>query len=72
MIANRAVQLEGMLAGVPASEKALDLIESLTAVVGSRAESFGAICQQYYNLRSSGLGREEALSDLKQRYGGRT
>lgn len=73
MIANRAVQLEGMLAARGGTEQAPDLIELLAQVVDgvSAAEGFGAVCQHYYNLRSSGLGQDETLTDLKRRYGAR-
>lgn len=73
MVANRAVQLEGMLADLGSTEQAADLIEHLVQVVdGSDAgQGFGAICQHYYNLRASGLGQEQTLADLKRRYGAR-
>lgn len=73
MIANRAVQLEEMLAEIDLAEPAPALIEALLHVVDAepRAESFGSLCQHYYNLRSAGLGRDEALADLKRRHGER-
>lgn len=73
MIANRAVQLEEMLAESGLAEPATSLIKALLHVVEGepRAESFGALCQHYYNLRSAGLGRDEALADLKRRHGAR-
>lgn len=73
MIANRAVQLEGMLAELGGTEQAPELIEILARVIdGSDArEGFGAVCQHYYNLRASGLGQDQTLTDLKRRYGAR-
>jgi hypothetical protein len=73
MIANRAVQLEGMLAEVGLTEPAVQLIEALSIIAPDehKAESFGAVCQHYFNLRLAGLGRDEALADLKRRYGAR-
>jgi hypothetical protein len=67
MIANRAVQLEEMLASTGIEESAPDLIESLTAVsdVQSQREGFGAMCQQYFYLRKQGMNREAALKQLK-------
>lgn len=67
MIANRAVQLEEMLAEKSMSESAPQIIEELSAIPGDTryVESFGALCQQYYNLRLQGLARTEALKLLK-------
>lgn len=71
MIANRAVQLETMLAPRDASESAVQLIGRITGVVHEegRAEGFGALGQQYYNLRKAGLSEQEAINDLTKRYG---
>lgn len=67
MIANRAVQLEGMLAEKGIPETAPQIIEGLSSVPGDKryVESFGALCQQYFNLRMQGLQRHEALKLLK-------
>jgi hypothetical protein len=67
MIANRAVQLEEMLAEKNMPEAAPRIIEELSAIPGDTryVESFGALCQQYYNLRLQGLERAEALKLLK-------
>ena len=68
MIANRAVQLEAMLSEKRIAEKAPRLIVSLSQVPGERryVESFGALTQQYYNLRMEGFSRAEALEALKR------
>jgi hypothetical protein len=68
MIANRAVQLEAMLSEKRIAEKAPRLIVSLSQVPGERryVESFGALTQQYYNLRLEGFSRAEALEALKR------
>jgi hypothetical protein len=67
MIANRAVQLEEMLMQKKLLEPAVQLIARLSRVPGETpyVESFGAICQQYFNLRMQGLDQEEALNVLK-------
>lgn len=67
MIANRAVQLEEMLAEKGIPETAPQIIEGLSGVAGDvrYVESFGALCQQYYNLRLQGLQRKDALQLLK-------
>jgi hypothetical protein len=71
MIANRAVQLETMLNPEDASESAAQLVGRITDVVHEtgRAEGFGALGQQYYNLRKAGLSGQEAIDDLTRRYG---
>jgi hypothetical protein len=67
MIANRAVQLEEMLAEKSMPESAPQLIIVLSSVPGDTryVESFGALCQQYFNLRTQGLERKEALALLR-------
>lgn len=71
MIANRAAQLEAMLADKGHREDALELIETLMrAAPGSRPTGgFGQICQYYFNLRAQGLDRAHALAALSERYG---
>lgn len=68
MIANRAVQLEEMLAERGIDESATDLIETLMPL-GSAAgprEGFGTVVQHYFNLRKQGLDRGAALSRLER------
>lgn len=67
MIANRAVQLEEMLAGAGIAESAPELIVSLSSAVSdSRPNAgFGSLCQYYFNLRKQGLDREAALKQLR-------
>lgn len=74
MIANRAVQLEGMLKDVGISEPAADILSDLTTVAGEvgQTEGFGALSQHYFNLRTNNIGRGEALAVLKSRYGRRS
>jgi hypothetical protein len=70
MIANRAVQLEAMLASAGISESAPELIVSLSEISEERPrEGFGSLCQHYFNLRKQGLDREAALAQLKSRSG---
>lgn len=73
MIANRSVQLEAMLHDLGHQQDAIDLIEKLTSAIGEtgQTEGFGAISQHYYIMRKSGLTAEQALEDLKRRYGPR-
>lgn len=72
MIANRAVQLETMLAPMGAdNESALMLLQRLTVAVGlqTRVEGFGAVGQHYFNLRKSGLSSAAAASEIEKHYG---
>lgn len=73
MIANRSVQLEVMLQDIDKGQAAIELIEQLTSVIGEtgQTEGFGAISQHYYTMRKNGLTSEQALDDLKRRYGPR-
>lgn len=73
MIANRAVQLEAMLDPTDGRETAVWLVTELAEVVTEpgRIEGFGALGQQYYNLRKAGLSEGDALQDLSRRYGSR-
>ena len=68
MIANRAVQLEGMLKEESIEERAPRVIVTLSQVPGQvrSVESFAALTQQYFNLRTEGLGRGQAIDALKQ------
>jgi hypothetical protein len=67
MVANRAVQLEDMLEEKHISEPAPQLIALFSDVAGEarNVESFGAFCQQYFNLRMQGLDQKQALQVLK-------
>lgn len=71
MIANRAVQLEGMLREKDIPERAPQLIAVLSEVPGEAryVESFASLTQQYYNLRMEGLGRAQAVDVLRQQTG---
>jgi len=73
MIANRAVQLEEMLEPTNGRESAIWLVNQLTYIVPvpGRIEGFGAIGQQYYNMRKAGFSEQDALQDLSRRYGSR-
>ncbi len=73
MIANRSAQLETMLKGIGHEETAISLIPKLTTAIGEtgQTEGFGAISQHYYTMRKSGLTSEEAVADLRARYGPR-
>ena len=68
MIANRAVQLEEMLAKEGIAEPAPELVSVLTSAAESALplEGFGAMCQHYFYLRKQGLDRDAALDQLKR------
>ena len=66
VIANRTVQLETMLAeqGIDESARAL-LTGFLSAEPADAARrDYGALCQHYFNLRSTGVDRSTALAVL--------
>lgn len=67
MIANRAVQLEGMLQEKQIAERAPEIIDTLCEVQlsGRSVESFSSLTQQYYNLRMEGLDRGQAILALR-------
>lgn len=73
MIANRAVQLEHMLREIGVQENATSILTDLTRVAGEvgQTEGFGALSQQYFNIRASRIEREPALAELRARYGRR-
>lgn len=64
MIANRAVQLQTMLAEEGIDEDAVSLLRLLARLPPANRVSFSADCQHYYNLRVQGLDREQALARL--------
>ena len=66
MIANRTVQLEGMLREIGVRESAQDILHAFMplAAKGSR-RGYGDLCQHYYNLRAQGTGRGAALASLR-------
>jgi hypothetical protein len=68
MIANRAVQLETMLKEKGIDESAPRIIVSLSQIPGQSryVESFGALTQQYFNLRMEGASRGQAIERLRQ------
>jgi hypothetical protein len=70
MLANRAGQLGDMLAEIGAVEDEAELIESLARIsaVTPNKQTFGDLCQHYFNLRKQGATRESALADLLERY----
>ena len=73
MIANRTVQLEGMLAANGHNDPAVEILSDLAEVPGEvgQTEGFGAIGQHYVNLRTEGRSKEDALAKLKRLYGKR-
>lgn len=67
MIANRAVQLQGMLREIGIEESVREIIADFAplAARGSRS-GFSDLCQHYFNLRSQGASREAALARLRR------
>ena len=68
MIANRTAQVARMVTGVPDPET---LVSGLTAVAAptGRRQLYGALCQQYVNLRTAGAEHRTALDRLRESYG---
>ncbi|WP_018267734.1 hypothetical protein [Methylosinus sp. LW4] len=70
MLANRAAQLGDMLSEIGAAEDEAESIESLAGVAAATGskQTFGDLCQHYFNLRKQGATRDAALADLLERY----
>jgi hypothetical protein len=70
MLANRAGQLADMLAEIGAAEDEAELIENLARIsaVTPNKQTFGDLCQHYFNLRKQGATPESARADLLERY----
>jgi hypothetical protein len=70
MLANRTAQIGEMLAADGHAEDFAQLINSLVEVAASagQKQTYGELCQHYYNLRHSGVERDEALRMLADRY----
>lgn len=69
MIANRAVQLEQMLAARGIEESARLGIEGLIGLREDQADrrsSFGEAVQHYFNIRAAAVSREDALRSLRE------
>jgi len=67
MVANRAVQVQGMLAERGVKETPREVIEGLVSIgeIGERA-GFGETCQHYVNARVGSPDRATALAALKR------
>jgi hypothetical protein len=70
MLANRTAQIGEMLAADGHAEDFAQLINALVEVAASagQKQTYGELCQHYYNLRHSGVERDEALRMLAERY----
>lgn len=66
MIANRAVQVENMLAEQGIHENASDIIAALVPIAAKPGalQGFGTLCQQYFILRQQGFDRDDAVERL--------
>lgn len=74
MLANRLAQLGDMLTAAGMSEDYAELVGSLSQVASAAPvkQTFGEMCQHYFNLRSQGESRAAALASLAERYGAQT
>jgi hypothetical protein len=70
MLANRTAQVGEMLAADGNAEDFAQLINALVEVAASagQKQTYGELCQHYYNLRHSGVEHGEALRMLADRY----
>ena len=70
MLANRTAQLGEMLAADGHAEDFAQLIGSLVEVAATagQKQTYGELCQHYYNLRHAGVERDAALRMLASRY----
>lgn len=70
MLANRTAQIGEMLAEDGRAENYAGLLEALAniAAAAGQKQTYGELCQHYYNLRRKGATREEALRLLSERY----
>ncbi len=70
MIANRVVQIEGMLAEHHIRETLLDILTGLTEIAPEDGRrSFGETGEHYVALRGEGLARDQALTVLAGQWG---
>jgi hypothetical protein len=70
MLANRTAQIGDMLAEAGMKEDLAELLAGLSRVadVATSKQTFGELCQHYYNLRRQGREREAALAELVESY----
>ncbi|HEY8139340.1 MAG TPA: hypothetical protein VIF61_15970 [Methylocystis sp.] len=70
MLANRTAQIGKMLAEDGRAEDYAGILHELADVAkaAGQTQTYGELCQHYYNLRHKGATREEALSVLAERY----
>ncbi|WP_330085040.1 hypothetical protein [Methylocystis iwaonis] len=70
MLANRTAQTGKMLAEDGRAEGYADLLEALSNVAAEagQKQTYGVLCQHYFNLRHKHVTREDALRLLSERY----
>lgn len=70
MLANRTAQTGKMLAEDGKAENYAGLLEALStiAAVAGQKQTYGELCQHYFNLRHKNVTREDALRLLSERY----
>ncbi|PPD45757.1 MAG: hypothetical protein CTY15_02520 [Methylocystis sp.] len=70
MLANRTAQIGKMLAEDGRAEDYAGILHELADVAkaAGQTQTYGELCQHYYNLRHKGATREEALAVLAERY----
>lgn len=73
MLANRTAQTGKMLAEDGRAEDYAGLLKAFAnvAAAAGQKQTYGELCQHYYNLRHKGAARDDALRLLLGRYGGR-
>lgn len=70
MLANRTAQIGKMLAEDGRAEDYAGLLEALSniAAIAGQKQTYGELCQHYFNLRHKNVTREDALRLLSERY----
>ena len=70
MLANRTAQIGKMLTEDGKREDYGGILRDLTAIAAAagQTQTYGELCQHYYNLRHKEVTREEALRLLAERY----
>lgn len=70
MLANRTAQIGKMLAEDGRREPYAEILYELAEVAkaAGQTQTYGELCQHYFNMRHKGVAREEALNVLAERY----
>lgn len=70
MLTNRTAQLGAMLAADDRPEDYAGLLGALSLVASGagKKQTYGELCQHYFNLRHDGMERNAAIATLSERY----